>query len=258
MSKDTDKPDKKKPEVDPVWLKKRIDRANNAYAKKLMDDLGVDSIEEAKALMARRAAAPPAAADPAPDPEPDADPDPAPASPRRGRDNNEVRALRQKMAKLEKDLTAKGKKVDDNWSRYQTERRRRQELEQEMASNATERTLERAASKAGITRTDYALLNLRKHYAGLSKEDKAAFDETAYLEQIAKAEPWLCNTEVAPATTGAGNGAAPPVPDKPPPADPFDATTASKEDVAAREAKLLSGARVMPGPTIVPMDGGVT
>jgi len=214
-----------KPKGEVVTLPKdafneRLARAGKTAQAKLLEELGVGSLDELKGRL----------------------------KPQDGDDDGERKPKRQpavvdhaaEAAKLKRELEAERKM-------------REQEREEMQLKN----TLEREALKAGITDVDYALTLANREVKTLDEKKLAKWSPSEYFRALAKSKPHLCEKEEAddtkdPANTGtngdagderpdgergAGRNGAPP-PGKKTNGAAFNAATATKAEVAARLAAL--------------------
>lgn len=204
-------------------LNRRLRRAKRKAAKDaeaearaaLLEDLGVESEDELKQKLQAK-----------PEPKPDKDPDDedGPAF--------DPDAFKSEVLSGVKE-TVKGF-FSEREQRQQEEQSKRQQREQ----------LQAAAKRAGIgdTSLSMAMTLASSHIGGLDEEDREEFDPEKYFTGLVKQHPTLKGVEEEPADTG-GNGNDRPKPPKPgEKPDGFDASTATREERAARLAELRSKA----------------
>ena len=212
-------------------LTERLDRARKSGLSDAMKLLGVKDASELQALAERLKAK---------DEEPEPEDKPA-KKPAQGASDEELKRLRQAA----KDADKRAKDAED---------RQRDALE----SLETERRLERAALRAGISDTEYALTLVKRHVSGLDEKQAAKFDASKYFADLAKSKPHLCEPDEKPADTGTGGNGAD---DEPNPekgagkngaptqkkpalgASAFNAMKGTKAEMAARLQQLRSGGK---------------
>ena len=194
----------------------RLTRAGKAAQAKMLEELGVSSLDELKGRLK---------------PQDDDDGERKPA--KRTPVDHAAEAARLK------------RELDQATKRHEQER---EELQ-------LRSTLEREALKAGITDVDYALTLANREVKGLDEKKLAKWSPAEYFRGLAKSKPHLCEKDepkAEPANTGTGgddgddrpdgergagrNGAPPP--GKKTNGPGFNAATATKAEVAARLAAL--------------------
>jgi hypothetical protein len=190
----------------------RLTRAGKAANAKLLEELGVSSLDELRGRLK---------------PADDDDGERKPAKPKTVDHAAEATRLKRELE--------------------QATKRHEQEREELQLRN----TLEREALKAGITDTDYALTLANREVKGLDEKKLSKWSPAEYFRALAKSKPHLCEQaapEKEPATTGtngddgddrpdpergAGRNGAPPAGKKSNGAA-FNALTATKADMQAR------------------------
>jgi len=149
----------------------------------------------------------------------------------------------QKLVKENARLLEERKRLSRQ--RAATERRLKQ-AERERDALAAEHSLKLAATKAGVSDVDYAVVLLKRSLTGKSAEELAAFDEGKFFgEELRKSHPYLFGVESTPADTGANTreedkGGGAPQPGKngrPAEGGPVDPQKMSREHFEATLAK---------------------
>jgi len=130
--------------------------------------------------------------------------------------------------------------------RWRKEEKRRKATEKKLAATEAMMELREVAINAGVKDVDYAVRLMTRECEGKTKEELAAFDETAFFTGLRDTKPYLFGETTVPANTGTGGD------DETTPAVPkpgevmtqtgedkmFDARTASKEEIDARKREL--------------------
>jgi len=227
----------------PTAAMSRIKREErNKGQEQLAKELGFESVEAMKRVLAAKEKAKKPAAAPAAAPRSPG----APARPTRPAatapepDGDETAATAQPTGD-DPDRQARINRIVRDRARL---KRENEELKERLDTVQAEGELKLIALRIGITDVDYALALLKRHFSTLDEAAAAQFDESAYFEGLRKTHPVIfATTEItrpAQSTTGGATpaqnpaGARPPAPPsnrQPSDAAPVDARKMTKQEL---------------------------
>ena len=150
--------------------------------------------------------------------------------------------VHRQLAQAQKEGQRVNRLMEQEREGRKRETRRANTLQLENDDLRVEMTLRESAIRAGVKDVSYVLDQLRQETAGKDEAALAGFDEVKWFGELRKQKPYLFGEAIVPATTGTtpppGGQPAPTAPGTDPNSQPFNAKTATREQIEARMRQL--------------------